>query len=928
MGDFFSPPPGYPDVPPAPSTPPPSFEQIGKTLGIGLSESGAGTGLLSSLFDILVRWFTYIVGLLLQLVLKVVAFLVNVLTNVESDAAAGYGQVVSATLKNLLGVSVDASAVNTRTGGPARQAAANNLAKAILGTLFPAPAATAGGGVTPSDSAVNNYLATAMNMELNGWIESWFADAATYHLLGKYGELKDGLVRILGLGRLSRQVMAPPVKVFVHDPYLALLNNTYRPKNVDANAAVQAFLRAQIDRDQLSQLLGPQGYLEQEIDWLVVQHQKYLSVADLNYLIQRGQWTVAQAVTHLGYQGYSANIAETVLAIEADKELQAYRKQAIAVAETAYVDGNMDQTSFQNLVSGSGLTDAEQSWITAIANLKRQSKVTHLSRGDIETGILDGVMSLSDLQAWATRNNMPADDLAFLELEILSKQNKETAAAAAKAAAAKAKAAAAQAKAEAAAEKAAAAKAQAADKGVTVAQAETLVKDGFWTFDQFEAYLTAKGYGPDAIASIVHLLQTEMQSTAAKTAAAATTKAAAGAKGLNLAETEKAVVAGILTLQDLQNYLTCHGFDAADTQTIVDLTQQAVAAAQTKAAAKAAATAKAAKKQISLPELEHAVRLGLAPLSTYNAALEASGFDAMDITLLDGILNDQIASDRATAAKRAGLAAAGSAAGISIAQLEQEIINGIRPISDYTNALAQLGYSAMDQQDLTQLLQLKVNTAKETAAKKSAAAALLGQKGISLTQAENAVKLCVIPLSMYQQLLQQAGYAQSAITILSNALQAEMAKTKKTQTAANAAAGALATKNISLADIEKAVIAGLQPIAVYTDTLTENGYSAEDADTLTQLLQLKVDHAQQVAKTHVDAEGLATQKGISLANLEASIVAGNATMQQYDTVLTDLGFDSVDRALLEQLLQTKVTAAAAKKGTTTPTPAPAPPAAG
>src|SRR5579862_807331 len=176
MGDFFSPPPGYPDVPPSPQTPPPNFTQIGADFGIGLAGSGVGSGLLGSLFDILVRWFTYCIGLLLQLVLKVVAFLINLLTSVESDASAGYGQVVSATLLNLLGVKVDPSVVSTRTGGPQRQAAANAMGKAILGTLFQTPAAQAGGGIPASDSAPNNFLAVCMNMELNGWLESWFSD--------------------------------------------------------------------------------------------------------------------------------------------------------------------------------------------------------------------------------------------------------------------------------------------------------------------------------------------------------------------------------------------------------------------------------------------------------------------------------------------------------------------------------------------------------------------------------------------------------------------------------------------------------------------------------------------------------------------------------------------------------------------------------
>jgi hypothetical protein len=918
MGDFFAPPPGFPDVPPAPSTPPPNFEQIGGGIATGIANSPLVSGFLAPLFNILMSWSTAFLGTLLSFALKIFAFFIRLLLNIEDEASTGYGALVSATLKDLLGVNVDPSVVASRAPGPGRQAAANAMGQAIIGTLFSQVQANPSGGITPSDGAVNNYLGVVMNMELNGWLESWFNDAVSYHLLEKYGDLKDGIARVLGLGRMSRQVFAPPLKVLVHDPYLQLLQQKYRPKLVDAGTAIQAFLRAEFDRDTLSSILALQGYTEQEIDWLIRQHAKYLSVDDMNYLIARGTWTIDQGITQLGFQGWDPASAQHLLEIAADKELQAYRKEAINVAEAAFVDGNLDLASWQNLVSGSGLTDVEQSWILSIANIKRQSKVTHLSLGQIEQGVVDGIMSLTDVKTWANRVNMPADEEAYLELMILFKQNKATATAAAKAAAAKAKAAAAQAKVDAAAAKATAAKALAADKGVTVAQAETLVKEGAWTFDHLTAFLTAKGYGGDAIDAIVTLLHNAIDTTAAKTATATTVRAAAGAKGLNLATTEKAVVAGILTIDDLQKYLAANGFDAADAQIIVDLTEEAAATAQTKAAAKASAVAKAADKQLSLPELEHAVRLGLTPIATYNTALTAAGFDAMSIALLDGILNAQIATDKATASKRAGLATAGAAAGISIAQLEQEVINGIRPIADYSNTLAQLGYSPADQTDLTQLLQLKVDGAKQTAAKKAAAGATLGARGISLGQAETAVKLGVLPIATYQQQLQTAGFTADAVDVLSNSLLAEVAKTSKTQVAANGATTALAAKKISLPDIEKAVIAGIQPIDTYTNTLTQNGYSSADADTLTQLLQLKVDHANQAAAMHADAVGQATQKGISLANEEAAVIAGDVSMDDYDALLTQLGYDVTDRGILEQLLQLKVAAAAAKAGTAAP----------
>lgn len=921
MGDFFTPPPGFLPVQPEPETPIPDFTTIAGNIGLGLDSSGTLNKFWNGLVEALVRVVTITLGWILRQVFIILGFIFTLFGKTTEEASLGYGVFVSVMLKDVFGVDVDPSSVNTRRGGPDRQAVANKLGHAIIGTLFSGVQSDPAGGVKASDAAANNFLAVMVNMELNGWVESWFADGISGHLLEKWGELKDGLARTLGLGRLSRQVFGPPLKVLVHDPYLALLEYTYRSKHIPEGVALPAFFRGDIDRTKLSDILGHQGYKEQEIDFLLTQHAKRISDADVEYLIARGIWSLDVGKQYLRQQGWDDTGASTRLQVLSDQRINKYRVELVTVATDAYVRGEVTFDQLQGAIRNSGYSDAEGGFALSVASLKRDVHVTHLSQGQIETGIVDGIMHLNDLKQWADRNNMPADEEAFLELMTLYKGNKQSATAAAKSAAAKAKAEAAAAKNSAAAVKAAAAKAQAADKGVSVAQAETLVKDGLWTFAHLTTFLTARGYAPDAIDAIVQLLHAAIAKTAAAGATASGARSAAASRGLSLAEVEKAVVAGILTIADLESFLEAHHFDAADAHVIVELTQEAIDTANTKAAAKAAATAKAADKQISLPNLEHAVRIGLTPIATYDAALTAAGFDALTVTLMNGLLNAQIAADKAAAAKRTGAAAAGAAAAISISQLEQEVINGIRPIADYTSTLAQLNYNATDQRELTQLLQLKVDAAKLVAEKKAAAGEALAAKGISISQAERAVKLGVIPIATYTSLLRTAGFTQDAIDVLAHTLLAEVAKTSKAQTAATGAAAQLATKGISLPDLERAVIAGVRPIADYTNTLASNGYSAIDVGTLTELLQLKVDQAERAAAAHADAEGKATQKGITLAAEEAAVIAGDLTMANYDALLVQLGYDALDRAILEQLLQTKVAAKAAKAGGSAPAPA-------
>jgi hypothetical protein len=485
----------------------------------------------------------------------------------------------------------------------------------------------------------------------------------------------------------------------------------------------------------------------------------------------------------------------------------------------------------------------------------------------------------------------------------------------AKAATAKAKLDTANAKLQTAQQKAAAAKTTAGLAGLTPAQAATLVKDHIWTIAQYTAFLTAHGFGPDAVQANVELIHAEQNAAAVKTAAAGTAKTNSVAKGLNLAQLEKAVIEGIVTEDKLRSWLKGDGYSADDAEIIVELTHNALTAAQAKKDAAIALHSQAKTKSISIPDLDRAVRLGLTTVAAYKAALQAAHFDAGSIALLVGILQSQIASDKATAAKSAAAGAVTTAKGITIGQLEAEVIAGIRPIGDYSAALTAAGYGHEDQVELTALLQLKVDQSKSTAAKQAAAAKALSARGISLQKAERAVKLGVVPVSVYTSLLQSLHYTPDAVQVLTNTLIAEIGAAKKAAAAATKAGPVLAAKSISLPDLEKAVIAGVRTIGDYSAALVGAGYGTGDVHTLTQLVQLKADHAADAAASHADAEGVATQKGISLGEEERAVLAGVKTMANYDALLSALGYDDVDRAVLEALLQAKVDAKAAKDGT-------------
>jgi len=912
VGDFFFTPSEGPLPPEEPDIPIPDFETIANGIGTGWAKSGIGNSFFAGLVDALFKVITLALGLLLTSLIKIFAKVVQILGDATVDAQGSYGLLVAGTLKDLFGIDVNPADVNTRQSGPSRQAVANKLGQSIIGVMFSGSQPVDTGGITPSANAADSFLATVMNMELNGWLESWVTDGLSGHVLEKYGDLKDGIARSLGLGRLARQVFAPPLKVLVHDPYQQLLDMKYRPRVWNVSDAIARFNRGSMSRNDLTSMLGIQGYTEAQIEELILQHQKNYALNEIAYMQERGILIGSAATAALVNIGYTDGAADALSTLFHDQRLQKYRDEMVTVAEGGYVAGNLSLAQFTSIAQNSGWTAEEQQWMVQVAQLKRQVKVRHLSEGEIIKGIEDGVLNFNDLKDWATRENMPITEEAFLELEVQFQENKQAAMAKAKAATAAAKVQAANAKLQAAQQKAAAAKQTANLAGLTPVQAATLVKDHIWTTAQYTSFLTSRGIGPDAVQANLELLQAEMNAAAAKQGAAGATRASAAAKGLNLAQMEKAVIEGLVTEDKLHAYLVGEGYSSDDAQIIVDLTHNALTAAQQKAAVKSAAKDTAATKGISLPDLERAVRLGLTPIDNYTAALRKARFDEGSITLLTGILQSEVASDKAAAAKRAASANAQTVHGVTLAQLEQEVISGIRPISDYTAALLKLGYSQDDQQQLTQLLQLRVDQAKATGAKRDAAAAALQQRGISLADAERAVKLGIVPIATYQQLLRSLHYTPDAIDVLSASLLAEVAATKKAQASVPAATAAVAAKSISLPDLQRAVIAGVRPIDDYSAALKAAGYGAGDIDTLTQLLQLKVDQAARAEQLHTDAIGTATERGLNLAQEEAAVLAGDIGMGDYDAFLINLGYDEVDRGILEALLQAKIDAKAAK----------------
>lgn len=937
MSGFFNP---FPDTQPTPppgndiyDVPAPNFRLIGQQLASGIKDAGGlGTqSKASSWFSTdpitaVLTFLARIIAFILAKILCIVAFLMRLISSVDDAAAPGIDEVARASLEHVFGVQISGSGPRKVVRSVDAAVTGAQLGKTITQALSAGATASAGNTLQPGSQGADFFLGQLARIGIEGWIDGMVAEACSIGQLKSLLELVPIMSDVLGFHRLARRVLAAPLKVLIEDPYLWALHLQYRPTLLPEGVAVREFLRGKLTRDQLDNVLGRAGHSPGNIDAFINATSKMLSVGDLDYLVAHNRSTVDTAVQHLKDDGYDETTARTVLNLSLDKRLDVHHQRLAESYAAAFIRGEIDQPTLHNALVNSNMPDGEVAVYEATVVQQRQLNVKHLSLAEVEKLIQAHVMSIDDLRTWMTRENFPAEEQTLLEIYLLGRITSADEAAAAKKAAAQARATAAQARQQKAAAAAQAAALRAQVRGVSLATMTQLVESGQRTFADLRTYLTDLGMAPGAIQDVIDHVHNVMDAKQQAAAQHAQLAAEADVKHVPLSQVEKSVIGGVLTMQDLQNFLVANEYGAADQTLITQYVQAQIDLKASKASAKTAAHAAAAQKGISLPALEHAARLGVTTVAAYSAALDAAGYDPHSRDLLVGILQDQIAADAATLAKRKAAIARSPAGKISLVQLEQAVIDGIKPIADYTAAIAALGYDASDQETLTELLQVRVAHAAAAADKRKVAAARLAQRAISLTELERAVKLGVVPIAVYQAALAAVGFGANDQQILVQTLLAQVAKSSQAAAKRNTVSKQLGKKGISLAQEEQLARDGIITTDAYQQFLTAQGYSDQDSTNLTDLLKLKIAQAQAAAKLHAAAAAKSADREIPIGKMEAAVTDGLRTMDDYRAYLADLGYDAIDTSTLVDVLAAKIAAGRAKaKSAAPPQPAPSPP---
>lgn len=178
--------------------------------------------LWSFLFNRLLSYIFEILG-------GVAARLATIVMQIKDAGDPAYNALAEAAIKDLFDVDVRIGAVSAASAAGAHAVAVKNIGEGILRAMFGDYTGGSPEALKPSAAAAEKFSSMMTRLAFEGWMGGWLVEMIGGGQLEKFGELDDKLAATLGLGRLSRRVLAPPLSILIETPFTWLLNRTYRP---------------------------------------------------------------------------------------------------------------------------------------------------------------------------------------------------------------------------------------------------------------------------------------------------------------------------------------------------------------------------------------------------------------------------------------------------------------------------------------------------------------------------------------------------------------------------------------------------------------------------------------------------------------------------------------------------------------------------
>lgn len=826
-------------------------------------------------------------------------------TKVEDVARGATGWALAHVVAHMLGIEVPPEALRGAFSGGEQSVVGKALGETVMNAL----AGGTHGSLEPGDAGAIRLIGMLSQLTITSWFEGIIAEEVTsFHVFPKIealSQLGKDLIDALGLGRLMRVALRPIVQTAIATPLLWKVNKDLRPNLLSEGEIIKAFQRGDYTGAEAAEELARLGYSNRRQDLLIKSAAKRLSLDDTLTLLRVGAVDSDYPLQNLRDEGFDQTTAQYAVAAAITKRITAIQDDSLAALKHAYANRELTDGEFASFLDAVIPDEAERTAHEIAARTVRDLNVKHLTHAEVLECLMADILPIAFYADWLAGEGYDPESATALQLLLLSKKDTQRSINEHRRTLDEQKAADAARRAQELADRKAALDAERRLKAEGPLTAwEHAVVTGLVPLARYTALL-AERYDAETVATFTAQAAQARTAYLAQQQRAADAAKRAALHGLNVGQLEQAVFTGLLSVPQFRQLLVQQQLAPADADLLAATVAVRLQDLTTAKQLRADAAAKAAVKHIDLNRAELLVRRGHATLAQYQAFLRSLGYDDVSLGAMLDLLQLKIADDVAAQKQRDAVAAAKNAVSISFADLRRGVVLGVATIDEFAKFLVAHKFTVDAQRILLAELRDDVTSADAARAQRKARQVRLGDSTMPLSALARAARLGIISIAAYQGHLKAAGYSADDIAIDTDLLTTEIAQARIAAERAAAALAKQTDRGLSLTQLATAVKLDESTLDDYRGRALALGYSDDDTQTLVSVLADELAAAQDARTRHAAIAADLKTRNLSLAQLDAAVVAGALTIDGYRTKLSDLGYAADDVDLLVSLLELK-----------------------
>lgn len=347
---------------------------------------------------------------------EIAAKFIELITKAKQVGQPGMHDLLAASLGDVLQIDISGADIPVGLGVEGQAAVNAAIGKKFLDSLrgFFAPTDAVTGDT--AEKAAETFVGFGMQFSSAVGFLGLLGEIFTIGHVKELSEIGEILERSLGLGRLTRLVLAPLIQNTISKPYDRKLRAQYMQDLLGAPELVKGMLAGRLDEAAVQQWLAEHGYSEAFRAELVAQHTPSLHESDVELLQALGRIDSTSADGQLKAQGIPDSIIAGRLAVLTWKRLQHVREALLAQVFSEIQHGFQPASAMDDVLGKLGIpSDEADLWRQRVGFLEAVPR-KRLSEGQMLFLYEAAQVTLSEVQDWAAAEGYSPEDQLRIQL--------------------------------------------------------------------------------------------------------------------------------------------------------------------------------------------------------------------------------------------------------------------------------------------------------------------------------------------------------------------------------------------------------------------------------------------------------------------------------------------------------------------------------